>query len=325
VPGTPAILLDPRALETPEPARIACRTWTHPVVVTGWGAAVEGTVEIPPALEAGIARPPFMGLGAAAGERAPGARALLAALAKCIAHPATGALPDPPRRALVVGTHTAALHEVIVFLEEVRRVGAALVNPGLFPFTVMNAAAGLAAIHYHCEGPNITLNNGVTSALDAIACAADLVASGQADIAFAGGLESFGPETSAAFGRPWEPVIVSGVVAVTTPRTALALGGRSSARLLAFANGTAAGLAPAAAREKITSTAVDAVGAADAAAGRGPLEGPARDESRPELTLLALLEAVHRAAESPAAACVPVFAGPADSPSGGALVFGTVR
>jgi hypothetical protein len=316
VPGTPALRLDSH-----KSARIACRVWTTPVVVTGWGAAVAGTVDIPPALGAGVARPPFQlsGLGST-GERAPGALALLAALGKCIDHPSTGALPSPARRALVVGTHTAALHEVIVFLEEVRRVGPNLVNPGLFPFTVMNAAAGLAAIHYKCEGPNITLNNGATSALDALSYAADLVISGQAEIAFAGGLENFGPETSAAFGRSLAPVTVAAMLAVTTPRHAMALGGRANARLLAFATGEAEGLDPAAVRSEITSAALHAL---DSAMPRGPVESmPARDESRPEQTLLALLEAVHRASEAPAGTCIPAFAGPAESPSGGALILG---
>jgi beta-ketoacyl synthase-like protein len=312
--GTPAPRLDPR-----EPARIACRTWTTPVVLTGWGAAVEGTIDVLPAFEAAVARPPFLlsGLGST-GDRAPGARALLAALGKCIGHPATGALPSPARRALVVGTHTAALHDVIVFLDEVRRVGASLVNPGLFPLTVMNAAAGLAAIHYQCEGPNITLNNGATSALDALAYAADLVASGQAEIAFAGGLESFGPETSAAFGRSLAPVTVAAILAVTNPRHAMALGGHANARLLAFGTGKAEGLEPAAARDEILSAALHAL---DAAATE---RLPSRDESRPEETLLALLEAVHRAGGVPAGTCIPVFAGPAESPSGGALILGTV-
>ena len=318
MPGTPAPLLDPR-----EAARIACRTWTTPIVVTGWGAAIDGTVDIPPALAADVARPPFRlsGLGPT-GERAPGTLALLAALGKCIAHSSTGALPSPARRALVVGTHTAALHEVIVFLEEVRRVGPTLVNPGLFPFTVMNAAAGLAAIHYQCEGPNITLNNGATSALDALSYAADLVAGGHAEIAFAGGLESFGPQTSAAFGRSLAPVTVAAVLAVTTPRLAMALGCRMTARLLAFGTGEIEGLAPAEAREEITSAALNAL---EAATVRGPAAGTRSwDESRPEQTLLALLDAAHRIGESPTGTYVPVFAGPPESPSGGALILGTV-
>lgn len=329
MPGTPAPLLIPNEPDPRVPARIARRAWTTPVVVTGWGAAVDGSVDIPPALAAGVARPPFQlsGQGSTA-ERAPGARALMAALGQCIAHPATGALPAPPRRALVVGTHTAALHEVIVFLEEVRRVGAPLVNPGLFPFTVMNAAAGLAAIQYQCEGPNITLNNGATSALDALAYAADLVAAGHADVAFAGGLESFGAETSAAFGRGLPPVTMAAVLAVTTPRHAIAMGCRVNARLLAFSTGEAGrgeagGGEAAAARDEIAAAALDALEASGAAPG-ALYWAPPRDESRPEQTLLALLEAVHRAGESPAGTRIPVFAGPAASPSGGALIFGTV-
>jgi hypothetical protein len=291
-------------------------------VVTGWGAAVAGTADVPPSLDPHVARPPFQlsGVGSTS-ERAPGALALLSALRKCIDHPSTGALPGPERRALVVGTHTAALHEVIVFLEEVRRVGPTLVNPGLFPFTVMNAAAGLAAIQYKCEGPNITLNNGATSALDALSHAADLVTGGQADVAFAGGFESFGPETSAAFARSLAPVTVAAMLAVTTPRHALALGGRANARLLAFATGEGEGPDPAAARREITSAALRAL---DSAAW-GPVDSlPDRDGSRPEQTLLALLEAVHRAGESPAGICIPVFAGPSESPAGGSLILGAV-
>lgn len=318
MPGIPASRLDRR-----EQARIACRTWTTPVVLTGWGAAVEGSIEIPPAIEMDVVRPPFSGKGVKSlDERAPGARALLAALGHCIDQPATGSLPSPERRALVIGTHTAALHEVIVFLEEVRRVGPSLVNPGLFPFTVMNAAAGLAAIHHLCQGPNITLNNGPTSALDALAYAADLVASDQADVAFAGGIESFGALTNAAFGRSLPPVTVAAVLAVTTPRHALALGGRANARLLAFATGEAQGLEPAAAREEIISAALQA---SAALAAQGSLGGPAApDGSRPERVLLSLLEAARWAGAGPAGALIPVFAGPAEFPSGGALVLSPV-
>jgi hypothetical protein len=313
VPGDAALRLEPRDF-----AQVACRTWAAPVVIAGWGAAVEGPLEVPPALEPGVARPPFQ-ISGAVGERAPGARALLAALGRCI-EPME--LPPPAERALVIGTHTAALHEVITFLEEVRRVGPSLVNPGLFPFTVMNAAAGLAAIHYQCEGPNITLNNGQTSALDALAYAADLVASGQAEVAFAGGIESFGPQTGAAAGfrpPPASQITVSAVLAVTTLERAAALRGRSNVRLLAVGSGEACGLDPAAARDEIVAAVLRA---ATAVAAGSSVEPPvSRDGSRPDRTLLSLLESVHRVASLPAGSQIPLFAGPAESPSGCALVL----
>jgi hypothetical protein len=113
---------------------------------------------------------------------------------------------------------------------------------------------------------------------------------------------------------------MAAVLAVTTPRQAMALGCRVNSRLLAFATGEAEGLDPAAARREIVSAAQHAV---DSGIARGPGETAlARDESQPEQTLIALLEAVHRAGESPAGTCIPVFAGPSGSPSGGALILG---
>src|SRR6185436_5122049 len=127
-------------------------------------------------------------------------------------------------RAIVVGTWAAALNEVGSFIEEVGAVGASLVNPGLFPFTVINAAAGLAAIEHRCQGPNLTLNNGMTSALDAIACAADLVSTGRADVAFAGGFEALSERVCKAFGREREPVAAAAVLVVQTLERAQAAG-----------------------------------------------------------------------------------------------------
>lgn len=313
MPGDAALRIDPRDF-----AQVACRTWATPVVIAGWGAAAEGPIEVPPVLEPGVARPPFQ-ISGAIGERAPGARALLAALGRCVE---AMELPPPSRRALVIGTHTAALHEVITFLEEVRRVGPSLVNPGLFPFTVMNAAAGLAAIHYQCEGPNITLNNGQTSALDALAYAADLVASGQAEVVFAGGIESFGPQTGSAVGfrpPPSAKITVSAVLAVTTPECAAVLGGRSNARLLAVGTGEVWGLDPAAARDEIVAAVLQAAGTV--AAGSSVEPPVSRDGSRPDRTLLSLLESVHRAGTLPAGSQIPLFAGPAEHPAGCALVL----
>ena len=94
------------------------------------------------------------------------------------------------RRAIVVGSHSAAMAETRRFASEIRDVGASLVNPALFPPTVMNATSGQAAIRHCCEGPNVTLSNGATSALDALVHAADLVTDGRASLVLAGGFET---------------------------------------------------------------------------------------------------------------------------------------
>lgn len=101
------------------------------------------------------------------------------------------------RRAMVVGTEAGSLPDIRRFRSEIAKIGAHLVNPGLFPLTVMNAAAGLTAIEHGCEGPNITLTNGTSSALDAVAFACDLLATGRAGVVFAGAFEREGADPPA--------------------------------------------------------------------------------------------------------------------------------
>jgi hypothetical protein len=96
----------------------------------------------------------------------------------------------PSERAIIVGTEAGSLRDLRSFQSEIRRVGAHLVNPGLFPLTVMNAAAGLAAIRCRCEGPNLTLTNAAPSVLDALSLASEVVASRRAAVVFAGGFEA---------------------------------------------------------------------------------------------------------------------------------------
>lgn len=312
MPGAAELSVDPPA------SRICSQSWPVPVVVTGYGAAVEGAIEVPRAIEPHVARAPFDGLPQIS-ERAPAARALLMAIDRALAHPGCGSLPAPAERAIVVGTLAGALDEVGCFIEEVRAVGPVLVNPGLFPFTVMNAAAGLAAIQHSCEGANITLNNGPTSALEAVAFAADLVATGHARIAFAGGFEGFGPIATAALDRSQPPVVVAAVLVLTTLEDALARGARPGARVLAFASGEVPELEAAPALAEILAEALDS---ARATLGQGGL-----DESRwpcgsePEKTLLTLLDAVERAEAG--TDLESVLAGGEEGRSGAALVLGS--
>jgi hypothetical protein len=312
--------------------------WPSRVVITACAGAMEGAPDRAPGLPVpamAAVRPASGQVDGAGGgeraalyERAPGAAALLAAMDRAVASPDLGRLPEPRARAIVLGTQFAALNEVIRFISETQRVGAHLVNPGLFPFTVMNAAAGLLAIEHRCEGANVTLNNGPGSVLDALSCAADLVSGGRASIAFAGGFETLAAEVNLAVGRPGPPVVLAGVVAVTTLDHARRTGARPCAELLAFSSGALPELPPAAARRRLLAAAVEHARAfPPAAGGAGGAGAGGRDAAavslahRADQTLLALLGAVQRAAAAPAGSRFALLAGAAEEPAGAALVL----
>src|SRR5262245_62104271 len=65
------------------------------------------------------------------------AEALEQSIAAIAADLGSKRLPPPIGRAIVVGTQSAAIAETVRFANEIAAVGAALVNPGLFPPTVM--------------------------------------------------------------------------------------------------------------------------------------------------------------------------------------------
>src|SRR5213076_599124 len=67
-----------------------------------------------------------------------------------------------------------------------------------FANTVLNAAAGQAAIWHQLRGPNATIAAGGASGLQAIAYAADMIASGAIDAMVAGGADERSAEALAA-------------------------------------------------------------------------------------------------------------------------------
>jgi hypothetical protein len=207
-------------------------SWESPVVITGFGGCLDGVSAPSERVARYLAEAsPHQ---ARRGERSAGGRSLGLALARTLTHPNIGQLPGPAQRAIVVGTNVAALEETVRFQEEIETVGPNLANPALFPVTVMNAAAGLAAIDYDCQGPNVTLQGGARCAIDAIAYGADLVASGSTQISFAGGFEGRGLDACRARGRSETPVHLAVVVALTSLNGAREAMARPSAQVLAF-------------------------------------------------------------------------------------------
>jgi 3-oxoacyl-[acyl-carrier-protein] synthase II len=68
-----------------------------------------------------------------------------------------------------------------------------LVNPVLFPNTVMNCAAGQAAIRYGLRGVNATITGGPLAFLNSLRYASNAIDRGFADTMLAGAVEEFSP------------------------------------------------------------------------------------------------------------------------------------
>ncbi|MTK01487.1 beta-ketoacyl synthase N-terminal-like domain-containing protein [Micromonospora sp. CP22] len=79
-----------------------------------------------------------------------------------------------------------------------------LVNPMLFPNTVMNCAAGQSAIRLGLRGVNATVAGGPVAFLHALRYAADVLARGYADLMVVGAAEELSPH------RVWSQVLTRG-------------------------------------------------------------------------------------------------------------------
>ena len=74
------------------------------------------------------------------------------------------AASDPRDTGLVLGTSTGSLKSIHEFTSDTfRQERPYLVNPGHFPNTVINCAAGQCAIRHKLKGPNVTISGGHAS------------------------------------------------------------------------------------------------------------------------------------------------------------------
>jgi 3-oxoacyl-[acyl-carrier-protein] synthase II len=99
---------------------------------------------------------------------------------------------------LVLGTVFAGVRTICAFDRRALEAGPSYVSPLDFANTVLNAAAGQAAIWHNLRGPNATIAAGGASGLQAIAYGAELIASGACDAILAGGADERSPEAVAA-------------------------------------------------------------------------------------------------------------------------------
>jgi len=93
------------------------------------------------------------------------------------------------RLGIVVGTEHGDFRSSEEFAAGFLRRGPAGLSPLIFPNTVMNAMASLAAIAIGAKGPCVTLNQPTVAGDLAVARAAALVAAGRAEAVVAGGVD----------------------------------------------------------------------------------------------------------------------------------------
>jgi 3-oxoacyl-[acyl-carrier-protein] synthase II len=100
---------------------------------------------------------------------------------------------------LVCGTMFGSIHSITSFDWSGITEGTNYVNPGEFPNTVINSAAGQAAIKHGLRGINSTISAGLASGLHAMQYGADCLRFGRARVVLAGGAEELCEESVLGF------------------------------------------------------------------------------------------------------------------------------
>ncbi|MEP9391868.1 beta-ketoacyl-[acyl-carrier-protein] synthase family protein [Gordonia sp. VNK1] len=119
----------------------------------------------------------------------------VAAAAEAVADCGIGQL-DPLRTAVVMGTSMAGAATLAGAQEAYDAGGYGSVPKKLQMMAWPNMAAGHIALRWNLHGPLLTISTACASSLDAIGIAARMIASGQADVAIAGGTDNGGVKIS---------------------------------------------------------------------------------------------------------------------------------
>lgn len=111
----------------------------------------------------------------------------LAAAAQAVEHAGLAAPPDPERTATVMGTAFGGLETIAGAQHDLEAHGPEAV-PRKFQIKAWaNMAAAQIALRWKLHGPLLTVSTACASSLDAVGVAAEMIASGRADYAIAGG------------------------------------------------------------------------------------------------------------------------------------------
>jgi 3-oxoacyl-[acyl-carrier-protein] synthase II len=104
------------------------------------------------------------------------------------------------RIGVVLGTSTGSIRSIVDFTQETLvQDRPYLVNPALFPNTVMNCAAGQCAIWHKLKGVNATISGGHLSGLLALRYADLTIRRGYADVLVTGCIEEFCEQSAWAY------------------------------------------------------------------------------------------------------------------------------
>ncbi|WP_406386253.1 beta-ketoacyl synthase N-terminal-like domain-containing protein [Streptomyces sp. NBC_01618] len=121
--------------------------------------------------------------------------------------------------AVVVSTNLGNVDSVCEATDTIARTGVRGLSPLGLPQTSSNVIAGWVAIRYGLRGPNLTVCNGVTSGLDALAWARNLIVAGRSEAAVVVGVE---PANDVATKLLGEQSTDAAVAIVLEPATAAA-------------------------------------------------------------------------------------------------------
>jgi 3-oxoacyl-[acyl-carrier-protein] synthase II len=110
-------------------------------------------------------------------------------LAACRLAVEEAGLEGGPRLGLVVGSEFGDFRSGAEFFNGFLRRGPAGLSPMVFPSTVMNSMAAVAAIAIGAKAPSVTLNQATVAGDLAVARAAALIADGRAEAVVAGGVD----------------------------------------------------------------------------------------------------------------------------------------
>jgi 3-oxoacyl-[acyl-carrier-protein] synthase II len=96
---------------------------------------------------------------------------------------------DETRIGVVLGTGLGTLDETTDFMKGYLEGGPEAASPLIFPYSVMNAAAGHLALECKLRGVNSTVNHRELSSVGALTMGCDLLALGRADALVVGGVD----------------------------------------------------------------------------------------------------------------------------------------
>jgi 3-oxoacyl-[acyl-carrier-protein] synthase II len=111
------------------------------------------------------------------------------AMAACLLAVRDAGVANGPRLGIVVGTEYGDFTSSRDFAQGFLRRGPAGLSPMIFPNTVMNTMASIAAIAVGAKGPSVTVNQATLAGDLAVARAARLIADDRADAVVAGGVD----------------------------------------------------------------------------------------------------------------------------------------